>query len=701
MKIAKVEIYNYKSIGQKCLIDFDGKSTILVGKSNVGKTNILEAIYFAFDDEPLKKEYICSWNNNEPLSVKVFLKVEETDIPQIEKIDASFSKLKFIIVSKYVDGKVEYNAEPDIPVKKVYEPSDEVKESLSNFRARIRRILRASSKITNQLASNDPLKMSFSSLDTFVNADKKLNPMQSHDEQKASLDELLLLLKSIRKELNRQPYRNLDIRGIKMRLAYVISDITDFLPNIKYNERVYGPLTQENLYDLLPEVYYLSSDAELEINEEIFVDDIRKADSNNFMKGLIDLSEIDVSILERGDGREIADPLKEANDNIAKRLSRYWNQEKLRIVLRAELDPENSKRKIELDFIGGEERRSSIFDQSPGTQWFMAFSIEYLANKSDESDSILLLDEPGIMLHAGAQKDLLERFEGTDPNVQIIYTTHSPYMINKNFPLRIRCVEKGDGTDGTIRGTYVNQKPYDSPKSRAWEPIRSSIGLSLGDSLFVGGVNLIVEGISDQIILSSIIQTINNLENKTKFDLNKVSITFAGNYANLIALAMFCHQETENAKVLLDGDTGARNRDKLTNANFPKSRIFIINEILDKSQIDIESLFEPNFYHDCVLEAYRELEPLDIHSKLPKNWPEIEKEPSKHGIPKTEKWGHSKYYAEYFHHREDEIGRFDKVLVSKKLAYKIMSLSKDEQRTLIKPFDKLITKIWQQEPSWF
>ena len=135
MKITKVEIYNYKSIGEKCLIDFDEKSTILVGKSNVGKTNILEAILFAFDGKPLKKEHICSWSKNEPLSVRVFLKVEDKDIPQLEQIDTSFAKLKFIIVSKFVNGKVEYNSEPDIPVKKLREPSDEVKK-LKQFQSK-------------------------------------------------------------------------------------------------------------------------------------------------------------------------------------------------------------------------------------------------------------------------------------------------------------------------------------------------------------------------------------------------------------------------------------------------------------------------------------------------------------------------------------------------------------------------------------
>ena len=62
------------------------------------------------------------------------------------------------------------------------------------------------------------------------------------------------------------------------------------------------------------------------------------------------LSKIDIGILERGVGREIADPLHEANRNIASGLSKYWNQENLKIELRVETDPNNPKRKVELDF---------------------------------------------------------------------------------------------------------------------------------------------------------------------------------------------------------------------------------------------------------------------------------------------------------------------------------------------------------------
>ena len=103
---------------------------------------------------------------------------------------------------------------------------------------------------------------------------------------------------------------------------------------------------------------------------------------------------------------------------------------------------------------------------------------------------------------------------------------------------------------------YVDHPPLIAFLARFW------IGI-FGDSLFVGGNNLIVEGITDQIILSSVIQVINKIEKKVVFDLNKVSVNFAGDNRNIIALAIFCNQETQGMKVLLDGDRGVETRKKL------------------------------------------------------------------------------------------------------------------------------------------
>lgn len=704
MKISKVEIYNYKSIGEKCVIDIDEKTTILVGKSNTGKTNILEAIRFAFNEKPLAEKDICSWANGNSLSTKVFLKVEKKDIPKIEEIDPSLSKITTIIISKKLNGELDIDIEPDTLREKWMEPSDQVQQRLSNLRARIRRLLRSFQALNAQLESNDPVMSGFSSLNDYVNKEKKLYVCDTENEQKSSLKDTAVLLKSIRSKLNQTRYANLSISGIKRSLSYSIQDITELLPLVKFQEVGYEPFVFGDLTDFLPNIVFLYGHDEPEITSSIPIDEIESTDSSNFIRGLIDLSKIDIDILKRGARRDWRDPLTVANTNIHNGLSKYWKQENIQIVLDVGWDTKSSEQPrpvVELDFITGAKRRCSILDQSPGTRWFIAFVIKHLVNQSNDRATILLLDEPGIRLHAGAQKDLLARFEETIDNIQIIYTTHSPYMINKNYPLRIRCVGKSDGSGTYPKGTYLLQKPYHSLKCRAWEPIRSSIGISLGDSLYVGGANLIVEGITDQVILSGMIQVINNLEKQTKYDLNNVSITFAGTERNLIALAIFCYQEIGNTKVLLDSDTGREKKKRISSGGVPKEVINVIDEVItDKGISDIESLFDPDFYHNCVLEAYKELKSLGIHSKLPTSWADIEKDASTNPDIDTSKWGHSKYYEEYFKKKKDSIGNFDKVLVSQKIIATIMSSDEVKQKGNIKLFEKLIKRIWEQEPSW-
>lgn len=695
MKVEKVEIKNFRSIGESCFIILDAKSTVLVGKSNVGKSNVLKAIKFAFNNESLPEKDICSWNKSETSCINIVFRIEDSDIPFLEKINPNLKKTNSIILKKYVDGNQEFAFEPELTFEIWNQPSNDVINNLKNYRARIRKTFRDFK--SKEIDNTDQLVVEFILLEEWVNEAKNLNEKKSENDQKIILNEFLRKLKILRKLLDKKTYSNYELQGIKRIFTNMIYDINNFIPNVKYIEQKSKPFDSKELIKLLPQIVFLESDEELKITESIIIKAIRSASEKNFMKGLVGLANIDLDTLEKGDGREIAELLNEANKNISEKLSKFWNQENLRIELRDDID-ESSKKILELDIIGGEERRSSIFDQSPGTQWFLAFVVLFLSNQSYEKGTLLILDEPGTRLHAGAQYDLLDRFENTNTSIQIVYATQSPYMINKNFPLRVKSVEKGNGKT-TTRGTYVNLKPYASQKGIAWEPIRTAIGLPAGASLYVAGKNLIVEGITDNVIIGSLIQCINKLENITKFDLNKVCVTFACSERNLISLSLFCHQETKNTKVLLDGDTGSNIKKNLVKEKFPEDRIFILSDII-KSKIDIEDLFDEEFYHNCVLEAYKELRESGLVDKLPQNWKDIEKcSEDKENL--TKNWGRSKFYDEYFNINKAEIGRFDKVIVAKKIAISLLTMEENELRKIVKNFETVLNKIWAKDPNWF
>jgi predicted ATP-binding protein involved in virulence len=65
------------------------------------------------------------------------------------------------------------------------------------------------------------------------------------------------------------------------------------------------------------------------------------------------------------------------------------------------------------------------------------------------------MDEPDAHLSSEGQQDLLKIFDafarpvdGRKP-VQVVYVTHSPFLIDKNYAERIRVLEKGVSEEGT------------------------------------------------------------------------------------------------------------------------------------------------------------------------------------------------------------------------------------------------------------
>jgi predicted ATPase len=140
-------------------------------------------------------------------------------------------------------------------------------------------------------------------------------------------------------------------------------------------------------------------------------------------------------------------------------------------------------------------------ERSSGLKYFLSYLIQSQANRgAKEHAHILLMDEPDAHLSAEAQQDLLRIFgDLADPRtdqtgVQVVYVTHSPFLLDKNHAERIRVLEKGRNLDGTRVIHNAGQNHY--------EPLRSAFGAFVGETAFVGSVNLLVEGAADQILLA-------------------------------------------------------------------------------------------------------------------------------------------------------------------------------------------------------
>jgi predicted ATP-dependent endonuclease of OLD family len=141
--------------------------------------------------------------------------------------------------------------------------------------------------------------------------------------------------------------------------------------------------------------------------------------------------------------------------------------------------------------------------RSTGLQWFLSFYLVFLVERSEaHADAILLLDEPGLSLHPHAQEDLSAFFDGLAETNQLIYTSHSPFLIDSDRLDRARKVFIGDDGE-TMVTADLSSKEGDSERRSAGYTVFAALGLTVAESFLIGCEPVLVEGQSDQLYLSA------------------------------------------------------------------------------------------------------------------------------------------------------------------------------------------------------
>ncbi|MDQ3036507.1 MAG: ATP-binding protein, partial [Myxococcota bacterium] len=138
--------------------------------------------------------------------------------------------------------------------------------------------------------------------------------------------------------------------------------------------------------------------------------------------------------------------------------------------------------------------------RSTGLQWFLSFYLVFLVESREaHKGAILLLDEPGLSLHPVAQRDLARFFENLAGTNQLLFTTHSPFLVDANHLDRVRSVYV-DGDGYTVSSPDLRAGNKDS-QARSVYAVHASIGLTASEGLLLGCQPVIVEGASDQVLL--------------------------------------------------------------------------------------------------------------------------------------------------------------------------------------------------------
>jgi hypothetical protein len=135
--------------------------------------------------------------------------------------------------------------------------------------------------------------------------------------------------------------------------------------------------------------------------------------------------------------------------------------------------------------------------RSKGFIWFFSFLVWFDSVKAEgvQTPIVLLLDEPGLSLHALAQGDLLRYIDDLSERHQVVYTTHSPFMVHGDRLHQVRLVE-----DRVKEGTVVTGNVMGSDPKTVF-PLQAALGYTVAQNLFISKRNLLVEGPADLIYL--------------------------------------------------------------------------------------------------------------------------------------------------------------------------------------------------------
>jgi predicted ATP-dependent endonuclease of OLD family len=290
--------------------------------------------------------------------------------------------------------------------------------------------------------------------------------------------------------------------------------------------------------------------------------------------------------------------LEASSNKITKEIFNYWStNQNLDIEFRIENTTVNGRPEKILDIRVKSQRHKITLPldrRSKGFNWFFSFIIWFSKIQADKnSDYILLLDEPGLNLHASAQADLLRFFGDLSKKYQIIYTTHSPFMVETEHLDRVRTCFETD--NGTIISDSIQEK---DPNTLF--PLQAALGYDIAQNLFISKNNLLVEGPADLIyltVLSSILET----EKRGGLKEN-ITIVPVGGLDKVSTFISLLRGSKLNVACLLDTFTDQKGKQKVDDLIMHKiikeKSIRFFNEFANngKATADIEDLFDKKEY---------------------------------------------------------------------------------------------------------
>jgi predicted ATPase len=501
MLLSNAEVKSFKSIENSGEVIIDPKVTILVGQNESGKTAFLQALHKSASVEPNVKFNITEDYPRKNLNA---YEREHTSNPAVvTELTYTLNKEEISLINSDLGFELFSNFSFTLYYK-------------YNNRSTVSITVPEKAFVTN-LVNNSGLTV-----------EKK--------EAVSKSDSIRKLIKEL---------EDLDLNG----------EENDFLESLK------AKFTENENWHSVLSLYIWTKHINPRIPQFLYFDDYRVLPGKINLPELqrkVEASKTDPSILKDEDktalsllnmaGVELADlnnssgyenikaKLEAISNSITDKVFEYWRQnQELDVEFDIRQDPNdqapyNNGNNLYIRIKNRRHRVTVPFNQrSKGFIWFFSFIVWFDSIKEQmktKRDLILLLDEPGLSLHALAQADFLYYIDDLTKNHQIIYTTHSPFMVPNDLLHQVRMVE-----DKLRDGTKVTSN-ISSSDPKTLFPLQAALGYTIAQNLFISKKNLLVEGPADLIYLKFFSAF---LESKSKTYLSpEITIIPAGGLDKLV-----------------------------------------------------------------------------------------------------------------------------------------------------------------------
>ena len=537
--ITSVELKDYRSY-KELNIDFNQNIHTLIGPNESGKTNLLQSFNLFNNDKTLNEDDKCCFAENIKSIPEITFTLNFKDFPN--PIDEENDK----IFVQFKNGKKQIFDSKRKPLESIPNP----KKNPGNFQVEIWSLLPSGNIHLDSPFIKKYIELTGNHLEAGKRFKIDVSPKDAE---------------------NIRTY--FDQHANKASFKY----------EIKKNNNNPTPKTILDLMNQIKIIYWTYEDSYY-IPYSIPLQNIKNNKSILNMFKIAGVEIEDLSIYTNINKRNMEKIVSEKVSNIIKQTwSQYQN---------LELDLKIENQDLKIAFL----ENGRCIDpkmRSLGFRWFMAFLLHFNAKfGNDLKNCVILLDEPGIHLHPGGQKDLLKEIEKLSVHNQIFYTTHSPFMINRMYPERLIYLEKKNGI------TELQE-----PKKEAiLDDILLSSILGYNHSSFSrwGEINILVEGITDKMLITKVIS-----ENLTKnkeviLDLAKFSLINIQGVKNLEEFIRVAQVTEAEYMVFLDNDEKAKEKIKYYSAKPKKHPETIDHFVYLDDDLTIEDYIPLQLLNECL-----------------------------------------------------------------------------------------------------